>query len=345
MRRPALLLLGLAAVISNSAGADIVTVTILQRAPIEMISPTGEITGVTESTAGTKMTLVSVTGPQLILQDANGARYEVAASATDYTPPAAPPSTAPAPPTSVAVKPVPAARAVPAAKAPPVAAGGAADFGPTPDAQLAGVAVGTRAENNLMAVWPQGGIAGRPLLIAAHGHGGSGPGEIRGWLELARSHRFTIVCPTFESAVNTSFLPDDEPYFADCLRWIETNLQYDKANVFMTGFSGGGFATWYLATKRPDFFRGLFFQSCNFAGNYYGLDLGHWFDRPMKLIWGSADMPNIAPQNQNAIDALKAADCKSYTTEILAGGHHQEHQDMVVDWMEKSLAQPSDTPP
>jgi poly(3-hydroxybutyrate) depolymerase len=93
-----------------------------------------------------------------------------------------------------------------------------------------------------MAVYPPGGIANRPLLLMAHGNGGSGPREIKGWIALAKQHNFTIVCPTFLSAVHVMHIPEDVPYFRDCLRWIEGNLQYDKGNVFMSGVSGGGFA-------------------------------------------------------------------------------------------------------
>jgi hypothetical protein len=35
---------------------------------------------------------------------------------------------------------------------------------------------------------------------------------------------------------------------------------------------------------------------------------------------------------------LKSEDCKDYTTEIVPEGHHQEHQDLVVSWMEQNLA-------
>ncbi len=116
------------------------------------------------------------------------------------------------------------------------------------------VTIGERKAVNEMAIYPQGGIANRPLLMMAHGNGGSGPKEIEAWLDLAKQHNFTIVCPTFLSSVQSMHVPEDVPYFKDCVKWIEDNLQYDKNNVYMTGFSGGGFAVWHLATMRPDFF-------------------------------------------------------------------------------------------
>jgi uncharacterized protein len=64
-----------------------ISITITQRAPIEMVSPAGDILGVTEATVGTQLTLVSANGSQLTLQDSQGTHYVVAQSATDYTPP------------------------------------------------------------------------------------------------------------------------------------------------------------------------------------------------------------------------------------------------------------------
>ena len=200
--------------------------------------------------------------------------------------------------------------------------------------------IGERKTVNQMAFYPQGGIANRPLLIMAHGNGGSGPKEIEGWIELAKRHNFTIACPTFLSGAHSMHIPDDVPYFKNSLRWIESNLQYDKNNVYMSGVSGGGYAVWYLATTRPDFFKGLFLQSANFAGQYYDLDVSKWRDRPIRLIWGSQDLPDIPVQNQQAVDFLKSEHCKNYSTEVIPGGHHGEHRDLVVAWMEQLAAAP-----
>lgn len=312
-----------------------VTVTITKRAPIESLSASGEITGVKEADAGTKMTLAGCSGMELTLQDAQGAKYKIAASATDYQPPPAPvvaalPAPAAAPPSA----PAPAAPK-PAAPAPPPAA---ASGSPAPSGNPQQVQVIASDKRPMMAVWPPGGLDGRPLLMAAHGNGGAGPREIAGWLALAKKHNFTIVCPTFLSSVNISFLPDDQEYFRQCLRWIEDNLKYDKANVYITGFSGGGAATWYLATKRPDFFRGLFLQSGNFFGVRDEFKLTRWFDRPIEVIWGSRDLPDIIAEGQDSLNALKDADCKSVVHNVIQGAGHQEHPDLVVAWMEQNAA-------
>jgi hypothetical protein len=76
------------------------TVTVTQAAPLETVTSTGEVTGVTEATAGAKYTLVSFAAGQVTLKDAAGL-YRIVVGATDYTPPppaaSAAASAAPAP--------------------------------------------------------------------------------------------------------------------------------------------------------------------------------------------------------------------------------------------------------
>jgi poly(3-hydroxybutyrate) depolymerase len=341
--------------VSTGKGADTapVAVTITKRAPIETLSPTGEMVGVSEATVGTRLTLVSAEGAKVILQDAQGTRYRIALSSTDYSPPpttvavvpttASPQAPAPAAITNAVVAPAKPINAMPLPPAHPAPEESSAALSqnkqtPLADSPVFTIKLGKRTTANEMSVWPEGGVPDRPLLIAAHGNGGAGPREIQGWLQLAKQHRFTIVCPSFLSSVNSVHLSEDEPYFKDCLSWIKDNLKYNGDNVFMVGFSGGGFPTWCLATKHPDFFHGIAFQSGNFAGGYYDLSLSRWFNKPIKLIWGSEDLEPILTQNKDAVAMLKSEHCRDYTTEVVPGGHHQEHPDIVVSWMEQNLA-------
>jgi hypothetical protein len=74
------------------------TVTVTQRAPLESLSPAGDVTGVTEAQIGAQYTLVSFANGQVILHDTQGNPFRLAVKATDYTPPAAPaPVVAPTP--------------------------------------------------------------------------------------------------------------------------------------------------------------------------------------------------------------------------------------------------------
>jgi len=63
------------------------TVTVTRRAPMESMSPTGEVTGVSEAQLGAKYTLAGMKNGQVVVKDAQGNHFEIAVVATDYTPP------------------------------------------------------------------------------------------------------------------------------------------------------------------------------------------------------------------------------------------------------------------
>ncbi len=97
------------------------TVTLTQPAPLESLSPQGDVTSVREAAAGARFTFVNYAAGQLTLRDTGGL-YRIAASATDYIPsPAAP---APAPPTvQIAAAPASPPASLKAASPPGAAAG------------------------------------------------------------------------------------------------------------------------------------------------------------------------------------------------------------------------------
>jgi hypothetical protein len=193
------------------AGADTpVAVTITKRTPIETLSPDGRVVGVSEATVGTRLNLVGSEGSQLTLQDAQGIRYRIASSSTDYNPVIAVSSTAtngapqiPAPVVVTNAVVAPAKPINPTPSAPDKSSTVAASQdkpAPLADSPVFTVKIEGKETANEMCVWPEGGLSDRPLLIAAHGNGGSGPKEIKGWLRIAKEHRFTIVCPSFHSS-------------------------------------------------------------------------------------------------------------------------------------------------
>jgi hypothetical protein len=119
------------------------TVTVTQRVPMESVSPTGDVTGVTESSVGAQYTFVSFAAGQVTLKDATGL-YRVGVAATDYTP--APMAAAAPNPSSAAASSSPAAAsganattskpaataAAPAVTSPPAIPGSSTAASPAP---------------------------------------------------------------------------------------------------------------------------------------------------------------------------------------------------------------------
>jgi len=78
--------LSLAAATFSSAA----TVTVTQKAPLESLSASGDVTGVMEAQVGAQYTLVSCANGQVTVHDAQGNQFRITLAATDYTPPATP---------------------------------------------------------------------------------------------------------------------------------------------------------------------------------------------------------------------------------------------------------------
>lgn len=100
---------------ADSSPAIVVTLT--KRAPVETLSATGQMTGVSEGAIGTQFILLAANGSRLTVQDQQGGLHRLLANCTDYVLPAVPAPVAPAGPTGTAAD-SNAAPAVPAPAAP-----------------------------------------------------------------------------------------------------------------------------------------------------------------------------------------------------------------------------------
>jgi hypothetical protein len=144
---------------ATCAPCTAVTVTVSQRAPLESLSASGDVTGVTEAQAGAQYMLVTDHNGQLIVRDAQGNEYQIATAATDYVPPPPAPTTAAAP----AHNPVPAAastNSVATAKAPPAATNAVVAATPPPAPSAATTPVDTSA----LTVATVNAALGKPLF-------------------------------------------------------------------------------------------------------------------------------------------------------------------------------------
>ncbi len=121
------------------------SVAITQARPIEKLDADGRPCGVSMAAVGATFTLVRLDGDNLILKDAGGVQYLIAAQATDYTPTpvaTAPETNAPAPAPAAPEKKTVAQTAPPA----PRRADGNTNARPVPVAKAAPVPSGPDAE-------------------------------------------------------------------------------------------------------------------------------------------------------------------------------------------------------
>jgi len=104
----------------------------------------------------------------------------------------------------------------------------------------------------------------------------------------------------------------------------------DRANIMITGFSGGGFPTYWVGLRHPDVFSVIVARNCNFnEGNVEGWVPAGSSKVAIKVYYGSNDPFPITTQSRAAVRYLRS---KSYyvETEVLGGYGHQRQPEVAM---------------
>ncbi len=97
-----------------------------------------------------------------------------------------------------------------------------------------------------------------PLLLLAHGSGGTGRGQT-GLFAAATDALGMVVVAPYESGPNDGYHYSDRErrITLSAIRWCKRHLRIDDDRVFLGGISRGGHLTWDLGTREPTEFAGL----------------------------------------------------------------------------------------
>jgi predicted peptidase len=173
-----------------------------------------------------------------------------------------------------------------------------------------------------------------PLVVSAHGHGGTGESEGRDWNGLAEKYNFILVCPSYFTSAQLSAqnVSDDDTMLKEVMKRVLGSLNIDRRRVLHTGFSGGGLATWYVAAEHDEWFTALCFRSGNFFADP-PIRISRWRHRPIYIMWGENDLSNIPGDDQRMLDFVqKTIDNPTVKHDVIPGGHHEGHPDLVAQW-------------
>lgn len=96
-----------------------------------------------------------------------------------------------------------------------------------------------------------------PLLLFAHGAGGSGDGQQAPWQEVADQLGMVVLAPTeFGDEPGYGFHERERANHLAAVRWLRRRTDVDENAVFVGGVSRGGHLAWDLALRCPDRFAG-----------------------------------------------------------------------------------------
>jgi poly(3-hydroxybutyrate) depolymerase len=192
-----------------------------------------------------------------------------------------------------------------------------------------------------------------PLIVTCHGTPPYDLAEhhIREWKMLGERNGCIVVAPTL--IATDGLLGDgpiigmlaDEKYILSLVSLLGYRYNIDRANVMITGFSGGGFPTYWVGLRHPEVFSVLAARNCNFSRpNVEG-----WFPPeasgvPVMVYYGQNDPAAIKVQSEEAIDYLRSKGF-SPTTRVLPNAGHERHPEVAMDFFRKHWRSPQPSLP
>jgi len=207
-----------------------------------------------------------------------------------------------------------------------------------------------------------------PILVCVDGAGSGFKGMANGYLNSRGNFPFIIVSPcTFANTnkIEDGMLEKYRKLYSDDviskgkagrLDWDEEGIlaiikelqeEYDaESRIYITGFSGGGKATYMMVFKHPDLLNGAAPACGNFSSRSYSRLKNSFSDEarnfPVHMITGEKDphreftfgdknIPGIEPQTDLAERLLKELKYPNYKRTMVPGMGHSAAQKHVID--------------
>jgi poly(3-hydroxybutyrate) depolymerase len=178
-----------------------------------------------------------------------------------------------------------------------------------------------------------------PVIVTCHG---SHPYDvadmhIREWKMLGERYGCIVIAPELDAT--DGIVGDgpvlgmlaDEKLILSILAELSYRYNIDRANIMITGFSGGGFPTYFVGLRHPDIFSVIAARSCNFSR----INLDGWFTAesiktPIIVYYGDHDAGPIQSQSENAIHYLRFERGMPVQTAIVPNCGHERHPEYAM---------------
>jgi poly(3-hydroxybutyrate) depolymerase len=187
-----------------------------------------------------------------------------------------------------------------------------------------------------------------PLIVTCHGTPPYDVAEyhIREWKMLGERNGCIVVAPAL--IATDGLLGDgpivgmltDEKYILSLISLLGYRYNLDRANVMITGFSGGGFPTFWVGLRHPEVFSVVVARNCNFSRS----NVDGWFPPeassiPVMVYYGQNDPAAIRLQSEEAINYLRSKGF-SVTMRVLPNAGHERHPEVAMDFFRKHWRSP-----
>jgi poly(3-hydroxybutyrate) depolymerase len=187
-----------------------------------------------------------------------------------------------------------------------------------------------------------------PLIITCHGTPPYDIAEhhIREWKMLGERNGCIVLAPKlvatdgiFGNGPLVGML-SDERYILSLISQVSYRYNIDRANILITGFSGGGFPTYWVGLRHPDVFSCVIARNCNFSEH----NLDGWFPpeaagTPIMVYFGENDPVAIRIQSENAVKYLRGRGL-NVTARVLPGTGHVRRPEVAMDFFRRHWRTP-----
>ena len=184
-----------------------------------------------------------------------------------------------------------------------------------------------------------------PVLISCHGTPPFDVAEhhIRTWKWYGERYGIIIICPDLEGTDGIfgdgpiGGMLNNERRILSILSTLSYRYNIDRANIMITGFSGGGFPAYWVGLRHPEVFSVVVAQNCNFSRS----NLDGWYPPEavkMKVMvyYGENDPATIVVQSRNAIQYLRSRGFK-VTTKVLPRAGHDRHPEVAMKFFRDNM--------
>jgi len=184
-----------------------------------------------------------------------------------------------------------------------------------------------------------------PVIISCHG---TPPYDvanhhIREWKYLGEKNECIIIAPTL-IATDGIFgdgpivgMLSNEKTIMSILSLLQYRYNIDRANIMITGFSGGGFPTYWVGMRRSDVFSVIVARNCNFSR----ANLDSWYtptapSPAIMVYYGQHDPGTIIDQSKKAIKYFEERRLLT-KNKIIPGAGHERHPEVAMEFFMKNL--------
>ncbi len=192
-----------------------------------------------------------------------------------------------------------------------------------------------------------------PLIVSCHGTPPYDVAEhhIREWKMLGERYGCIVVAPELiatDGLIGDGPIVgmlDDEKFILSLISRLGYRFNIDRANIMITGFSGGGFPTYWVGLRHPDIFSAVVARSSNFGEH----NLDGWFPREavtqnVMIYYGENDPGAIRGQSEAGIKFLQS---RGFQVErkIIPGIGHERRPEVAMEFFHRHWQVPKPTQP